>query len=123
MGLEGLAGWERRQDFFLKAIEVKDTAKRGDAHWLAAQFMKSQKIDTVAAAHLLKTFSDLEPEKLESVETETLVLCGSEDRDNGDPHKLADILPNSRFAEIPGTHMSSVTKPQLGQAMLEFLRE
>lgn len=35
MGLEGLAGWDRRQGFFLKAIELRDTAKRGDPHWMA----------------------------------------------------------------------------------------
>lgn len=123
MGLEGLAGWEKRQDFFLKAIEVKDTAKRGDPHWMATQFMKSQKVDTIAAAHLLRSFTDLEVEQVEKTKTQTLVLCGSEDRDNGDPAKLADLLPSSQFIEVPGTHMSSVTKPELGQAMLKFLSE
>lgn len=121
MGLEGLAGWERRQDFFLKAIELKDTAKRGDPHWLAAQFIKSQKVDTVAAAHLLRSFTDLDTEQLQHIGTEILVLCGSEDRDNGDPEKLADMLSNGRFVEVPGTHMSSVTKPELGIAMKQFL--
>ena len=123
MGLEGLAGWERRQDFFLKAIEMKDTAKRGDPHWLAIQFMKSQKIDPIAAAHLLRTFSDVEQGDIVSIDTPTLVLCGTEDRDNGDPRKLADILPDSALAEIPGTHMSSVTRPELGRAMVDFLAD
>ena len=85
--------------------------------------MKSQKVDTVAAAHLLRSFTDLEAEQVEKIQTQTLVLCGSEDRDNGDPAKLAGLLPNSQFVEVPGTHMSSVTKPELGQAMLEFLSE
>lgn len=123
MGLEWLAGWERRQDFFLKAIELKDSAKRGDPHWMATQFMKSQKIDTIAAAHLLRSFSDLATEQLEHIATETLVLCGSEDRDNGNPEKLAEMLSNSQLVEVPGTHMSSVTKPELGQAMADFLKD
>lgn len=121
MGLEGLSGWARRQDFFLKAIEMRDTAKRGDPHWLAIQFMKSQKIDPIAAGHLLRTFSDLDETEIAQIATETLVLCGSEDRDNGSPEKLAGLLPHAQFTEIPGTHMSSVTKPELGQAMVEFL--
>ncbi len=121
MGLEGLSGWKRRQDFFLKAIELRETAKRGDPHWLAIQFMKSQKIDTVAVAHLLKTFSDLGASELSIIETEVLVLCGSEDRDNGSPEKLVGALQNGYFAEIPGTHMSSVTNPELGQEMVKFL--
>ncbi len=121
MGLEGLAGWDRRQGFFLKAIELRDTAKRGDPHWMAIQFMKSQKIDTVAAAHLLKTFSDMEPDAIQTIITPTLVLCGSEDRDNGDPVALADLLPDGHHVAVPGTHMSSVTKPEMGQEMLSFL--
>ncbi len=122
MGLEGLAGWDRRQGFFLKAIEIRDTAKRGDPHWMAIQFMKSQKIDTVAAAHLLKTFSDMEPEAIQTITTPTLVLCGSDDRDNGNPEKLAELLPNGHHIAVPGTHMSSVTKSEMGQEMLRFLK-
>ncbi|SIN95662.1 Pimeloyl-ACP methyl ester carboxylesterase [Parasphingorhabdus marina DSM 22363] len=121
MGLEGLAGWERRQDFFLEAIATKDTARRGDPHWLAIQFMKSQKIDTVAAAHLLRTFSDLDADQLAGIETPVQILCGTEDRDNGDPEKLADLLPNGIRTDIPGTHMSSVTKAELGEEMAAFL--
>jgi len=121
MGLEGLSGWARRQDFFLDAIAKRDTAKRGDPHWLAIQFMKSQKIDPIAAAHLLKTFSDMDASEIGQIETDTLVLCGSEDRDNGSPGKLTNALVNGTFVEIPGTHMSCVTKPEMGQEMVAFL--
>ncbi len=121
MGLEGLAGWDRRQGFFLKAIELRDTAKRGDPHWMAIQFMKSQKVDTVAAAHLLKTFSDMQPDAIETITTPTLVLCGSEDRDNGDPEALANLLPHGHHVAVPGTHMSSVTEPEMAQEMVRFL--
>ncbi|NCN83659.1 MAG: alpha/beta hydrolase [Sphingomonadales bacterium] len=121
MGLQGLAGWARRRDFFFEAIDTRDTAKRGDPHWLAIQFMKSQKIDPVAARLLLATFSDMDPAEAASIETETLVLCGSEDDDNGDPEELAAILLNGHYVAIPGTHMSSVTKAELGQEMVRFL--
>lgn len=121
MGLQGLAGWERRQNFFQEAIRLKDSAKRGDPHWMAIQFMKSQKIDPVAASLLLGTFSDMDPADAASIEAETMVLCGSEDRDNGDPEELAAILLNGRHVEIPGTHMSSVTKPEMSQEMVRFL--
>tara|TARA_R110000850_G_scaffold3738_6_gene17393 strand:- start:412 stop:1167 length:756 start_codon:yes stop_codon:yes gene_type:complete len=121
MGLQGLSGWGQRRDFFFEAIDSRDSAKRGDPHWLAIQFMKSQKIDPVAARLLLDTFSDMDPAEAAGIETETLVLCGSEDRDNGDPEELAAILLNGHHVAIPGTHMSSVTKPQLGQEMVRFL--
>ena len=47
----------------------------------------------------------------------TLVVCGSEDDDNGSAEELAAALPNAIFREVPGTHMSSVTKPELGEAI------
>ncbi len=121
MGLEGLAGWERRQEFFQEAIRIRDSAKRGDPHWMAIQFMKSQKVDPVAASYLLRTFSDLEPAALAVIETPTLILCGSEDRDNGDPVKLTALLSRGHHVAIPGTHMSSVTKAEMSQEMVRFL--
>ena len=52
----------------------------------------------------------------------TLVVCGSEDDDNGSAEELANVLPNAVFAEVPGTHMSSVTKPQFGEAIARLPR-
>jgi pimeloyl-ACP methyl ester carboxylesterase len=120
-GLEGLRHWERRKLFFLEAIEQFQDVQRGDPHWLSVQFMKSQKVDRTAAALLLESFADARPEWLAAFTMPTLVVCGSEDDDNGSAEELANVLPNATFREIPGTHMSSVTKPQLGEAIAEFL--
>ena len=51
----------------------------------------------------------------------TLVVNGAQDRDNGDPQALTDTLPNAVHVIVPGTHMSCATKPDLGQAIREFL--
>jgi pimeloyl-ACP methyl ester carboxylesterase len=123
MGFQGLQGWERRKKFFLEAIAIADEVKHGDPHWLAVQFMNSQGIDRIAAALLLETFEDAPLEWLTSFAMPTLVVCGSEDHDNGSPRDLAAALPNGRYAEVPGTHMSSVTKPQLGEMIAAFLAE
>ena len=120
-GLEGLRNWERRKNFFVEAIDMFDTVQRGDPHWLSIQFMKSQKIDRVAATLLLQSFADTFMEWLKAFAMPTLVVCGSEDDDNGSAEELADILPQATFREIPGTHMSSVTKPELGEAIAQFL--
>jgi pimeloyl-ACP methyl ester carboxylesterase len=120
-GLEGLRNWKRRKDFFVDAIATFDEVKRGDPHWLSIQFMKSQGVDRVAAAQLLDSFEDAFVEWLEAFTMPTLVVCGSEDDDNGSAEELANILPNALFVEVPGTHMSSVTKPQFGEAIAEFL--
>ena len=120
-GLEGLRHWERRKNFFLEAIELFDRAPRDDPHWLSIQFMKSQKIDRVSAALLLQSFVDAFLDWLKAFTMPTLVVCGSEDDDNGSAAELADVLPNGVFKEVPGTHMSSVTKPEFGAAIAEFL--
>ena len=120
-GLQGLQHWERRKHFFLEAIELYDRVPRADPHWLSIQFMKSQKIDRVAAGLLLESFADTFMEWLKAFTMPTLVVCGSEDDDNGSAEELAATLPNAMFREVPGTHMSSVTKPELGIAIAEFV--
>jgi pimeloyl-ACP methyl ester carboxylesterase len=122
-GLEGLRHWERRKNFFLEAIELFDRVPRGDPHWLSIQFMKSQKIDRVSAALLLQSFADAFLDWLKAFTMPTLVVCGSEDDDNGSAAELAAALPDAVFKEVPGTHMSSVTKPEFGAAIAEFLAE
>nr|WP_166175415.1 alpha/beta fold hydrolase [Altererythrobacter segetis] len=121
MGLEGLAGWSRRSAFFLDAIDRFDTVKHGDPAFMAVAFMKTQKVDRVAARLLLQSVDDTEPGDLAGVTIPTLVVCGDRDRDNGSPEALAAALPDARFEQIPGTHMSSVTEPALGEAIARFL--
>ncbi len=122
-GLDVLTNWDRRSRFFLEAIEKFDSASRGDRYWLAIQFMKTMKVDTKAAALLLTTMDDHEDTAaFEAAFTmPTLVVCGAEDQDNGSGEELAGLLPDARFVEIPGTHMSSVTEPELGEAIAAFL--
>ena len=121
MGLRGLQNWEKRQQFFRDAIGQFDLSSRGDPHWLAIQFMKTMKVDRVAALHLLASFGSAAPEWLSAFTMPTLVVCGSEDEDNGSADELARALPDAIFAQVPGTHMSSVTKPELGQEIADFL--
>ena len=120
-GLEGLRHWQRRKCFFLEAIELFDQVPRGDPHWLSIQFMKSQKIDRVAAALLLASFADTFMDWLKAFTMPTLVVCGAEDEDNGSAEELAAALTDATFREVPGTHMSSVTRPELGEAIADFL--
>ena len=121
MGLEGLAGWENRAAFFIDAIDRFDEVKRGDRAFFAVQFMKTMKVNREAARLLLSTPHDIEVEELARVTMPTLVVCGDKDRDNGSPQALVDALPDGRYEEVPGTHMSSVTEPEFGEAIARFL--
>jgi pimeloyl-ACP methyl ester carboxylesterase len=121
MGLEGLSGWAKRRDFFLSVIAERDTIRHGDPRWLSAQFMKTMKVDTQAASLLLRSFGDIDAAALAGVTMPVLVVNGSEDRDNGSPEALGAALSDARLADVPGTHMSSVTKPELGRVIADFL--
>lgn len=121
MGLAGLAGWTSRRDFFLRAIEGYATAKRGEDIWMAIQFMKTMKVDLEAARLLLGTFADTSPDALAGITMPALIVCGADDQDNGSAEELAATLPDAQLVTIPGTHMSSVTEPALGEAMADFL--
>lgn len=121
MGLEGLMGWEQRHAFFIEAFEKFDAAIRGDKHWFAIQFMKSQKVDRVATRLLLESNSAVDEAMLAKFAMPTLVLCGADDDDNGSAQALASALPDATYVEIPGTHTTSVTQKSLGEAIATFL--
>ncbi|MGH6653391.1 MAG: alpha/beta fold hydrolase [Sphingopyxis sp.] len=121
MGLSGLAGWQRRGQFFKRVIADFETAKRGDDTWLSVQFMKTMKVDRIAAGHLLDSFTDTSPDALAALTMPTFLVCGEQDQDNGSAPDLAAALPDARLVTIPGTHMSSVTQPEMGEAMAVFL--
>ena len=120
MGREGLSDWNRRQAFFHEAIAQFDIAQRGDPWWMAIQFMKTMDVDRVAAGHLLRTFEDAQPDWVQAFTMPTMVLCGTEDEDNGSAPALAEALPKGTYEPIPGTHMSSVTRPEFGQRIAAF---
>ena len=121
MGLEGLAGWERRSAFFIDAIDRFDDIKHGDRAYFAKSFMRTQKVDRVAARLLLGSVDDTSPDDLAAVTMPTLVVCGADDQDNGSAPRLAEALPDGRYAEIPGTHMTSVSQAEFGEEIAAFL--
>jgi pimeloyl-ACP methyl ester carboxylesterase len=123
MGLEGLAGWAKRQDFFRDVIDRFGTIRPGEPAYMAQQFLKTSGVDRVAVRQLLGTMEDTPPEALAGVTIPTLVLCGDKDNDNGSADRLADALPQAQRATIPGTHMSSVTVPDMGRELVRFLRD
>ena len=121
MGVAGLTDWENRSAFFKRVIDEFDTIERGDPAYLSRQFLKSQGVDRVAARHLLDAFENLDPALLANIDIPSLVVSGVNDTDNGSARDLAQLLPNAEYREIPGAHLDSATKPELGDALVEFL--
>lgn len=121
MGLEGLLRTGPRSDHFKRILGGLGSHKRGSPEWLAEAFLKTTGGDPDALLPLLDSFVDTSEAQLKNIAMPTLVLSGSEDRDNGSSEKLAALLPRGRYVEIPGNHMSCVTRPELGRAIADFL--
>jgi pimeloyl-ACP methyl ester carboxylesterase len=121
MGLTGVLTTGRRTDHFKTVLRGIGTHARGSPEWMAEAFLKTTGGDPQALVHILDTFVDTSEEQLGAILVPTLVVSGAEDSDNGSAEALAALIPNARYAEIPGNHMSAVTKPDLGRAMADFL--
>jgi pimeloyl-ACP methyl ester carboxylesterase len=121
MGVAGLTNWTNRAAHFARVIDEFEAIPKTDPAWYAVQFLKSQKIDRVAARHLIGSFTDLPLDLLKRVTMPTLVVCGDEDHDNGSASELVACLPNTTYVEVPGTHMGSVTRRELGRAIAGWL--
>jgi pimeloyl-ACP methyl ester carboxylesterase len=121
MGWEGLIVGDGRREFFMDAINMRDSVKREDPHFMAVQFFKSQKIDPVAALLLLQSFGPMQIDDLTGLDLPISVICGVDDHDNGSAPLLVSKLRNAQYFEVPGTHMSSVAEGALGDAIIASL--
>lgn len=121
MGLEGLTHTSRRVEHFRHVLTNLGSFAPGSAGYNIQAFLKSTKGDPVALLNILNSFTDTDESVIRAVEQPTLVLCGMEDRDNGSAPELAAALPRGELIEVPGGHMSAVTKPELGRALAEWL--
>lgn len=121
MGLEGLSNWEPRHRFFIDAIDMRETVTRDDRHFMAVMFMKTMKIDPVAARLLLLAAIDVDIEALKQADVPVAVICGAQDHDNGSAPALARELADARYIEVPGTHMSCITFAELGKEIAHYL--
>lgn len=123
MGLEGLTDTGRRAGHFRHILTNLGRHQRGSPEWMAEAFLKTTRGDPVALLGIIGTFVSTPLAEIERFNLPALVVCGAEDQDNGSAPALADALPDARYVEVPGGHMSAVVKPELGEAMAAFLAE
>ena len=121
MGLTGITPTGRRTDHFKTVLRGIGSHERGSPEWLAEACLKTTGGDPEALIHILDTFVDTSEAELGAIRVPTLIVCGVDDQDKGSAAALAAAIPQARYVELPGNHMSAVTKPDLGRAMADFL--
>lgn len=121
MGLEGLLDTGRRAAHFRHVLTNLGKHARGSGAWMAEAFLKTTGGDPVALLRVLDTFVDTSRAEVAAITQPTLVLAGADDDDNGSHEELAALLPAATLREIPGNHMSAVTRAEMGEAIVSFL--
>jgi pimeloyl-ACP methyl ester carboxylesterase len=88
-------------------------------------FAEATKSDRRALAACIRGSRQvLSPEEIHRIDVPTLVCVGTRDEVAGDPHPLADMLPNGRAVDIPDRdHNRAVGDRVYKEAVLEFLDE
>ena len=122
MGLDGITRADRRAGHFRNILTNLGKHERGSPEWMAEAFLKTTGGDPVALLGIIDTFVGTPEQALDAIVQPVLVVSGKDDDDNGSAPALADALPHAGYVEVPGNHMSAVTKPELGQAIASFLK-
>lgn len=122
MGLQGLIDPAGRSAYFRRVLTQRGSFARGSSEWMAEAFLKTTGADPLALLHILDTFVATPVEALKAIDIPVLIPTGIEDDDNGSAKELAATLKHGRYVPLPGNHMGAVTRPELGQAILDFLK-
>ena len=121
VGLEDVVAASERTAYYRHVLSHLGTFARGSAEWQVEAFLRTVDGDPEALLLLLDSWVDTPLAELAAVTAPTAVLVGAEDDRVDGARELADTLPNSTYAVIPGSHMGAVTKPELGRAIADAL--
>lgn len=122
MGLDGIVDTQGRGGYFRNVLTNLGSFERGSSEWMTEAFLKTTGGDPEALRLILDTFVDTSRADLAAIDLPVRVVTGAEDDDNGSGEALAEAIPGAEFRAIPGNHMSAVVKPELGEAIADFLK-
>jgi len=119
VGLDDVVAAAERTSYYRNVLSNLGTFPRGSGEWQVEAFLRTVSSDPEALLLLLDSWVDTSLDDVRKVPVPTAVIVGADD-DRG-ARELADVLPESTYRVIPGTHMSAVTKPELGRAITDSL--
>ncbi len=59
--------------------------------------------------------------ELQNIKIKTLVICGNQDKDNGNPKDFKAQLPNSKLVIVTGNHNNTYKQENFSEEILKFL--
>ena len=112
--------WNRRI-MFQKAFsgeEPLNETTRG-----AVNYAKSIGADLEILSYLQKYQPVTSIDELHSINAQTLVIAGDQDKDNGDPKDLSEAIKNAELVIIPGDHNNTYKTQEFANKVLDFLKD
>ncbi len=108
--------WPRRIGFY-NAL-MNDTIQGYDGF---RKYIAGKDLDPLVLACQQKEQPSTSKQELARLKQPVLIICGDEDSDNGKGSDLQQLIPNSKFIEIPGNHNTSAYTPEFAAKVLFFL--
>ncbi|MDH7460822.1 alpha/beta hydrolase [Chitinophagaceae bacterium 26-R-25] len=87
------------------------------------KFTKQTGLNTKVLALIQKYQPSTSEEELAKCKNKVMVICGDEDKDNGDGKALAKLIPNATFVEVPGVHNTTMQTKAFSDAVTSFLEK
>lgn len=109
--------WPRRIMFY-EALSGKPV-KELEA---VVQRIKDQGLDQQALAFMQNGQPSTSKEELGRVKKPVLVICGSEDEDNGSSKELAALIHGAKYIRVPGDHNNTARTKEFSIAVISFLQ-
>jgi pimeloyl-ACP methyl ester carboxylesterase len=110
--------WPRRKLFYraLSGDSVPELASM-------VKYVKQSGLDQQALALLQKEQPSTPRDVLKKVKQPVLVICGSEDSDNGNAAQLATLFTHGEYKTTPGDHNNASKTPEFSAAIIRFLKQ
>ncbi len=86
------------------------------------EYVQKSGLDQKALALLQKEQPSTSKEALGKIQQPILVICGTEDSDNGSAAELARLFPHATLATVPGNHNNAASTPQFASTIIDFLK-
>ena len=121
VGLDDLVDSANRSPFFRNVFAKLGTFAAGTPEAVTEEYLRATKGDPAALLPILDTLVDLTREDIAAITTPVLVALGDADRRNADD--LVALLPRARRVALRGDHYRAVLRPELGDAIADFLAD
>jgi pimeloyl-ACP methyl ester carboxylesterase len=121
MGAEGIMSAGPRADMFEDAIRHGERSGDPIIGRAIDQLLADQGLERDAMLGVLASFHPTTEAEIRAITAPALVILGEDDHDNGSAETLAAWLPQGQCLKTPGDHGTTVSTPELRDALVAFL--